>query len=64
MIDPELDLTVVDRVVSGIGRTPDKVIPILQALQAECRWLPGLESPINSHHSDSPFLRTIRTSRR
>ncbi|HPD14684.1 MAG TPA: NAD(P)H-dependent oxidoreductase subunit E [Planctomycetota bacterium] len=35
-----LDLTFVDQVVAGIGRGPEKVIPILQAIQAHYRYLP------------------------
>lgn len=36
----EVDLAVVDVIVARVGRTPDKVIPILQAVQAEFRYLP------------------------
>ena len=36
----ELDLTVVDRTVERIGRGPEAVIPILQALQDHYRYLP------------------------
>lgn len=38
--DDEVDLAVVDSIVARIGGTPDKVIPILQAVQAEFRYLP------------------------
>jgi len=37
---PELDLTFVDQAVSRIGRGPDAVIPILQAIQGHYRYLP------------------------
>jgi NADH-quinone oxidoreductase subunit F len=40
MDEGSVDLTVVDRVVAEVGRSPDATIPILQALQAEYRWLP------------------------
>lgn len=36
----ELDLTFVDRTVERLGRQPEAVIPILQALQAHYRYLP------------------------
>lgn len=35
-----IDLTYVDQVLAEIGRTPDKVVPILQALQAHYHYLP------------------------
>ncbi|MBM3998888.1 MAG: 4Fe-4S dicluster domain-containing protein [Planctomycetes bacterium] len=38
---PDLDLTPVDRIVSEIGLHPDAVIPILQAIQEEYRFLPA-----------------------
>ena len=34
------DLTFVEQVIERIGRGPEKVIPILQAIQAHCRYLP------------------------
>ena len=37
---PELDLTFVDEAVARIGRGPDAVIPILQAIQGHYRYLP------------------------
>jgi len=37
---PELDLTFVDRTVEELGRGPEKVIPILQAVQRHYRYLP------------------------
>ena len=40
MSEPSFDPAVVDRIVERVGGTPDRVIPILQALQAEMRWLP------------------------
>jgi len=36
----ELDLTYVDQVVEGIGKGPEAVIPILQAIQKRYRYLP------------------------
>jgi NADH-quinone oxidoreductase subunit F len=36
----EVDLSIIDAIVAHVGRTPDKVIPILQAVQAEFRYLP------------------------
>ena len=37
---PELDLSQIDRIVSDVGREPDAVIPILQAVQDHYRYLP------------------------
>ena len=37
---PEVDLSVVDRIVTDVGRGPDAVIPLLQAIQAHYRYLP------------------------
>ncbi|MBU6398696.1 MAG: NAD(P)H-dependent oxidoreductase subunit E [Verrucomicrobia bacterium] len=37
---PTEDLNVVDQIVNRIGRAPDAVIPILQAIQEEYRYLP------------------------
>ncbi len=37
---PEIDLTVVDRIVERHGTTADKVIPILQDMQASYGYLP------------------------
>jgi len=36
----EVDLTIVDQAVEKIGRGPEKVIPILQAIQNHFRYLP------------------------
>ncbi len=36
----EIDLSAIPRIVDAVGRSPDKVIPILQALQEEYRYLP------------------------
>ena len=36
----QIDLGVVDRIVETLGRTPEAAIPILQAIQAEFRYLP------------------------
>ncbi|MBI3944964.1 MAG: NAD(P)H-dependent oxidoreductase subunit E [Armatimonadetes bacterium] len=36
----QLDLAFVDQALAAIGRTPDKVIPILQAIQEHYRYLP------------------------
>ena len=38
---PEIDLTVVSSAVARLGRKPEAVIPILQALQDGYGWLPG-----------------------
>ncbi len=38
--DPTIDLAGVDRMVEQIGRRPEHVIPILQAIQDRCRYLP------------------------
>jgi NADH-quinone oxidoreductase subunit F len=37
---PDLDLNAVERIVADVGRTPDAVIPILQAVQQHYRYLP------------------------
>jgi NADH-quinone oxidoreductase subunit F len=37
---PDLDLTFVDQTVERLGRGPEAVIPILQAIQEHYRWLP------------------------
>ena len=37
---PKIDLSVVDRIVEDIGRRPELVIPILQAVQEHYRYLP------------------------
>jgi NADH-quinone oxidoreductase subunit F len=38
---PTLDLTLAEQLVQRIGRTPDSVIPILQAVQEQFGYLPG-----------------------
>jgi NADH-quinone oxidoreductase subunit F len=38
---PELDLTFVDQIIARCGTSSDAVIPILQAIQAHYRYLPG-----------------------
>jgi NADH-quinone oxidoreductase subunit F len=40
MTDLDLDLSFVDRTVERLGRRPDAVIPILQAIQTHYRYLP------------------------
>jgi len=40
-IDEPIDLAAIEAMVRRIGGTPDKVIPILQAVQAEFRYLPA-----------------------
>ena len=37
---PDLDLDFVDRTISDLGRDPETVIPILQAIQEHYRYLP------------------------
>ncbi|MGO8748840.1 MAG: NAD(P)H-dependent oxidoreductase subunit E [Thermoguttaceae bacterium] len=37
---PELDLTFVDQTIEQLGREPDVLIPILQAIQGHYRYLP------------------------
>lgn len=39
--EPELDLDEIDKIVKSVGEGRDRVINILQAIQARCRWLPG-----------------------
>ena len=38
----DFDLATIDRIVNEIGTDPDAVIPILQAIQDEYRYLPKL----------------------
>jgi NADH-quinone oxidoreductase subunit F len=37
---PEIDLTIIDRIVERLGRRAEDVIPILQAIQEQFRYLP------------------------
>ena len=37
----ELDLAFVDQTLDRLGRNPDRVLPVLQALQRHYRYLPG-----------------------
>ena len=39
-VEEKLDLSFVDRIVEEIGRGPEAVIPILQAIQEHYRYLP------------------------
>jgi len=38
--EPTIDLACVDSIVAGIGRGPERVIPILHAIQRRFRYLP------------------------
>ena len=37
----DIDLAFVDQTLDGLGREPDRILPVLQVLQRHYRYLPG-----------------------
>ena len=58
--DPIIDLAPVDEAIARIGRTTDKAIPLLQALQTHYRYLP--EAALRRVARDDPGVVFINSS--